>query len=154
MSKSLSFEQAIVATAKQKRDAAKARSSCVEAEKPRDVIIHACRAIADELAGEGFSFVKSGMKLKRVQGDHVHAILFQSDRNNIPGRRAAVWMHAGVQKTGKPEFIGGGQIGNLLAEPTWMEWDFANESTRDAEIDDAVGAIRRIALPFFAQFES
>ena len=153
MSKSLSFEQTIVATAKQKRDAAKARSSTAAAEKPRDVMMRACQMIADKLASDGFAFVKSGMKLKRVQGDRVQAILFQSDRNNIPGRRAAVWIHAGVQNAGSPKFIDGGQIGNLLAEPTWMEWDFADESARDDEIDDAVAAIRRIILPFFAEFE-
>jgi len=154
MSKSLSFEQAIVATAKQKRDAAKARSSSVAAEKPREIIVRACQAIADKLACDGFSFVRSGMRLKRVQEGRVHSILFQSDRNNIPGRRAAVWIHAGVQNVGSPKFIDGGQIGNLLAEPTWMEWDFADESAREAEIDDAVAAIRRVILPFFAEFEN
>jgi len=94
------------------------------------------------------------MRLKRVQEGRVHSILFQSDRNNIPGRRAAVWIHAGVQNVGSPKFIDGGQIGNLLAEPTWMEWDFADESAREAEIDDAVAAIRRIILPFFAEFDN
>jgi hypothetical protein len=34
-----------------------------------------------------------------------------------------------------------------------MEWDFANQDTRQSEVDDAIGAIRRIILPFFALFE-
>jgi hypothetical protein len=98
--------------------------------------------------------VKSGPKLRRVHGDHVFSILFQSDRNNIAGRRAAVWIHAGVQNKGRAEFVDGGQIGDLLPQKTWMEWDFAGESARESEINDAVVAIRRIILPFFAQFEN
>lgn len=80
--------------------------------------------------------------------------MFQSDRNNIAGRRAAVWIHARVQNMGNSGFIAGGQIGNLLVEPTWMEWDFADESAREREIDHAAAAIRRIILPFFATFEN
>ena len=34
-----------------------------------------------------------------------------------------------------------------------MEWDFADPAQRATEIDDAVSAIRRIILPFFALFE-
>jgi hypothetical protein len=154
MSKSLSIGEAIVATAKQKLDAAKARSSPADAEKPRDVILRSCERIADQLKGDGFSFVKSSPKLRRVHGDHVFSILFQSDRNNIAGRRAAVWIHAGVQNKGRAEFVDGGQIGDLLPQKTWMEWDFAGESARESEINDAVVAIRRIILPFFAQFEN
>ena len=153
MSKSLSIDEVILATAKQKHDAAQARSSNAPAEKPRDVILRACEAIAEKLKVDGFSFVKSGPKLKRVHCDRVFSIMFQSDRNNIAGKRAAIWIHAGVQNAGSTTFIAGGQIGNLLPEPTWMEWDFADESARDREIDDAVAAIRRIILPFFATFQ-
>ena len=154
MSKSLSIGDVIVATAKQKRDAAKARLSSAVAEKPKDVILRACETMADQLKDDGFSFIKSGPKLKRVHGDHVFSVMFQSDRNNIAGTRAAVWIHGGVQNSGRAEFIDGGQIGSLLPQKTWMEWDFADETTRESEINDAVAAIRRIILPFFAQFEN
>jgi len=153
MSKFLSFNDAILATANQKRDAAQARSLPAAAERPRDVILRACEMIAGQLKEDGFSFVRSGPKLKRVRRDRVFSIMFQSDRNNIAGKRAAIWIHAGVQNAGSTTFIAGGQIGNLLPEPTWMEWDFADESARDREIDDAVAAIRRIILPFFATFQ-
>jgi hypothetical protein len=143
-----------VATAEQKRGAASARSSPVAADKPKDVILRACEAIADQLREDGFSFVKSGLKLKRIRADHVFTIRFQSDRSNVAGRRAAVWIHAGVQEVGSTSFIAGGQIGNLLPEATWMEWDFADEEARGSEINDAVAAIRRIVLPFFAPFEN
>jgi hypothetical protein len=154
MSKSLSLGDAIIATAEHKHEAATARSSPVAGERPRDVILRSCEAIADKLKEDGFSFVKSGPKLKRVQADRVFTIWFQSDRNNIAGRRAAVWIHAGIQEARSGTRIAGGQIGNLVAEPTWMEWDFADEVSRQNEISDAVAAIRRIILPFFATFEN
>jgi hypothetical protein len=154
MSKSLSFDDVIVAAAMHKHDAAQARSSPTDAKKPKDVILRACEMIADRLKDDGFSFLKSGPKLKRVHGDHVFSIFFQSDRNNIAGRRAAVWIHAGIQNKGSIEFIDGGQIGNLVPQKTWMEWDFADEAAREREINDAVATIRRIILPFFTRFEN
>ncbi len=60
MSKSLSVGDVIIATAKQKRDAAQTRSSPMNAEKPREVILRACETIADQLKDDGFSFAKSG----------------------------------------------------------------------------------------------
>ncbi|MGE3420392.1 MAG: hypothetical protein AB7I42_30455 [Bradyrhizobium sp.] len=154
MSKSLSFVDAIVATAQQKHDAAKARSSAVDAEKPRDVIFRSCQAIADKLREDGFSFVKSGPMLKRAQGGRVFKIAFQSDRNNIAGRRAAIWIHAIIDEAVSGDRIAGSQIGDLLTERSWMEWDFADEASREHEVSDAVAAIRRLILPFFATFEN
>lgn len=150
----LSFVDVIVATAHHKHNAATARSSPVDAERPRDVILRSCQAIADKLREDGFSFVKSGPRLKRVRGGRVFTIAFQSDRNNIAGRRAAIWMHAIVDEAGSGTRIAGSQIGDLLADRNWMEWDFANEASRENEVSDAVAAIRRIILPFFATFEN
>lgn len=171
MAKALSFRGLVSTMARQKAEAARARSTGSTAEKPKEVIRSACEAIAADLKADGFSFAKSGPKLKRVQGDLTFTVAFQSDRNNIAGGRAAVWIHAGVtsEKLAKARrchpmpwggddgpgagAVTGGQIGNLLAESLWMEWDFANEDTRQREIDDAIGAIRRIILPFFALFD-
>lgn len=171
VAKALSFRRLVSATARQKADAASARSTGSSAEKPKKVILSACEAMAADLKADGFSFAKSGPRLKRVQEDLTFTVGFQSDRNNIAGRRAAVWIHAGItsDKLAKARrshpmpwggdegpgagAVTGGQIGNLLAEPTWIEWDFANQETRQSEIDDAIGAIRRIILPFFALFD-
>lgn len=152
--------------------AARARNEPSSAsEKPRDVILAACRAIGEHLEADGFSFLKSGPRLKRNAGDLTFEIYFQSDRNNIAGRRAAVWIHAGVgsrvlsnwrsehphprvrRKGPGSDAIIGGQIGNLTDNPTWMEWDFADPSTRPAELEDAVSAIRKIIYPFFDLFD-
>lgn len=171
MAKAFSFEGLVSATARQKAEAAAARSTATAAEKPRDVILAACEAIAADLKSDGFSFSRSVPKLRRTEGDFTFTVLFQSDRNNIAGKRAAVWIHAGVDsaKLAKARrsnpmpwggddgpdsgAVTGGQIGNLLANPTWMEWDFANQETRQSEIRDAISAIRNIILPFFALFD-
>ena len=154
MSKSLSFVDLIMATGQQKQDAASSRALPVDAEKPRDVILRSCQAIADELRENGFSFVKGSPRLKRVQSGRIFTIAFQSDRNNIAGRRAAIWIHAIVDEAGSGNRIAGSQIGNLAAEPSWMEWDFADEASRENEISNAVAAIRRMILPFFATYEN
>ena len=172
MVKSLSFIEVLTATAKQKAEAAKARAHPdPTAIKPKDVISDACAVIADHMKGDGFTYLKSGPRLKRVQGDITHEIYFQSDRNNIAGRRAAVWIHAAVSsrklarwrsthpstwvRLESPQAgrIVGAQIGNLTTPHGWMEWDFAYEAKRQGLINDAVEAIRRIILPFFALFE-
>jgi hypothetical protein len=154
MSKALSFVDVIAATARQKHDAARARSSGVDADKPRDVILRSCQAIATKFREDGFSFVKSGPMLKRVQGGRVFKVVFQSDRNNIAGRRAAVWIHAIIDEAGSGTRVAGSHIGDLLAEPRWLEWDFADEGSREDEVSDAVAAIRRLILPYFATFEN
>ncbi|WP_457311452.1 hypothetical protein [Sphingomonas sp. UYAg733] len=172
MPKSLSFSESVIATARQKRDAAASRAlPNAEREKPRDVILAAVAQIAAQLQEDGFAFYKSGPGLKRVGGDLSYEIIFQSDRNNIAGQRAAVWIHGAVSSRKLADWrrrhdhpwlrregpqagvISGGQIGNLGPVPSWMEWDFADPVTRPAEIDDAVTAIRRIMLPFFDLFD-
>ena len=172
MVKSLSFVEVLTETAMQKAEAAKARSHPdPTATKPKAVISDACAEIADRLKEDGFTFLKSGPRLKRIQGDVTHEIAFQSDHNNIAGRRAAVWIHAGVSSSRLGQWrrthpndwvrlegphagrIVGAQIGNLTTPYGWMEWDFADESKREGLLDDAVAAIRRIILPFFAMFE-
>lgn len=166
----MSFPEALHATAKQKAEAASARTVASGSDKPRDVILASCEAVAFNLQPEGFTFAKSGPRFRRVLGDLTYSIPIQSDRNNIAGRRAAVWVHAGIYsaelakaRRARPMpwggddgpdagLVTGGQIGNLLLQPTWMEWDFANEETRPDEIAALIGSIRQIVLPFFALF--
>lgn len=172
MAKSLSFHEHLIATAKQKAEAAKARvHSNPNAIKPKDAIFEACAMMGDRLKGDGFTFLKSGPRLKRVQGDIAQEIRFQSDVNNIAGRRAAVWIHAAVSSRKLAQWrsahpsnwvrlegqyagrIVGAQIGNLTTPHRWMEWDFADEAKRQGLVNDAVEAIHQIILPFFALFE-
>ena len=170
MTKILSFHEHVVAIAKKTEAARANRQPDPNPEKPRDVIFAALEEIAESLRPEGFTFLRSGPKLKRVQGDLTFQIPFQSDRNNFAGSRAGVWIHAGVHSQALAKWrrshplpwhgtgpglnsVTGGQIGNLLDEPTWMDWDFADVSRRKREIEVAISAIRRIILPFFALFD-
>ena len=149
IAKPRNFAEQLIRTAQQKLTAATARNNpSMGAKKPRDVILAACTAIGDQLAGDGFAFRKSGPSFKRLLGDFTHEIHIQSDRNNIAGQRAAIWIHAsisssqmatwrrnnpmpwnGTDKAGLARVIGG-QIGNLLPRPDWMEWDFADDRRR------------------------
>jgi hypothetical protein len=102
-------------------------------------------------------------------GDFTYEISFQQDRYNYAGGRVAVWTHAmigslklrGWRTENRPPWIepgypfagfAGGQIGNLRAPRTWMEWDFADPTSREATVRDLISAIRQIILPFFARF--
>jgi hypothetical protein len=102
--------------------------------------------------------------------DLTFKISFQSDRNNFAGGRAAIWIHGSVEsralgrwrKRHEHPWIGGrnyfpavatGQIGNLREPKSWMEWNFADPTTREAMADDAVMAIREIIFPVFANFD-
>ena len=152
-------------------EAARGISAANDDLRPKEVVLSACQEIAAQLAADGFTFAKSQRKLTRTQGDLTFTIWFQSSRHNFSGGRAIVWIHAGVTskklaqaKRAHPMPWGdddgpgggavtGGQIGNLLEEPTWMQWDFANPETRQNEIDRALAAIRTIALPFFSLFD-
>ncbi|MDE1145934.1 MAG: hypothetical protein PW843_04835 [Azospirillaceae bacterium] len=172
MAKSQSHLEALHATARHKADAAKARAQPDHsAEKPKDVILAACAQIGERLASKGFVFLKSGPTLKRTDDDLTFTIQFQSDHNNVAGKRAAVWIHAMVlsrklaewdkrhpkpwnhdPRPSGPTIVAGGQIGNLTSPPGWMEWNFADAVTRQDVIDDAVTSIETLALSFFALF--
>jgi len=173
MAKSLSLIEAVVATAKQKHVAAKSRSvTRNDLEKPKEAIFDALFLIAEELASDGYAFKKSGPRLSRIKGDLTFEVFFQSDRNNVAGVRAAVWIHASVssqilakwRRTHVSEWIHqegphagrivGAQIGNLNSLPGWMEWDFADQRNRRGSCEDAVHTIREIVFPFFESFNN
>ena len=166
------FRDILLATARQKLDAAQARRGASGAEeKPREAILDAIAIIEDEIAADGYRFLKSGPGFKKDSDDLTCEIHFQSDRNNIAGRRAVVWIHAGVSSRRlkkwreeqthpwlhrKGQFAGqvaGAQIGNLTPRLDWRDWDFAQKSNRAAVALDAADAIRETIFPFFAAFE-
>jgi hypothetical protein len=135
-------------------------------ELPRDAILAGSQMIAHELASDGFSFLPSGPRFSRKDGDLRFEIRVQSDRNNIAGHRAAVWIHAFVRSPGfqrwrverglalgSESYIAGGQVGNLREPQGWLEWDFADPNRRQVVANDAVTTIRERALPLFAKFQ-
>ncbi|HVX88547.1 MAG TPA: hypothetical protein VG940_06435 [Gemmatimonadales bacterium] len=133
---------------------------------PARVFSAATAELARELEGEGFRYTRSQNLLHRASAEFGHRIAFQSSHDNKRGRRVALWIHATVRSDlvttwkasqgipGDAGFFAGGQIGNLVEPPRWFDWDLASVATRDALVQDALQAIRDVALPFFARFSS
>jgi hypothetical protein len=136
-------------------------------ESPRDVYAAGCRAIADALAADGFTYAQSSQTLTRKSGDLVFRISFSSSHHNIAGELVALEIYAVVaspkmKRWGKShpnltmkrwDRIAGGQIGNLAPRHSWMEWNLASPGDRERQIADVVATIRRIASPYFTLFE-
>jgi hypothetical protein len=133
---------------------------------PRQVYLAGCQAIAEGLRADGFTYLKSSQKLRRKSRDFSFEVSFQSSHNNTAGELVILWIHAHVfsitLKTWRAEhacllkgsdFVAGGQIGNLLAQPGWLEWNLADPAGRSDQIGAAIDTIRRIAWPFFALFD-
>jgi hypothetical protein len=163
-----SFGEMITDTAQNKHAAAAARRHPDSlAEKPADVAKQCLTQIAREIGTDGFVPKSGGRRLTRRDGDFSYTIFFQLDRNNIAGRRVAVWTHASIESHILKQWLSqqgtawgraapssgvfaGGQIGNLRRPSSWMEWDFADPAQREDTMEDLVLAIREIIFPFFA----
>jgi hypothetical protein len=155
-------------TAARKQHAAQVRFSgqAPFSEPPRDVFLAGCQQIAEALAADGFTYARSGPRLTRKTRDFSFQIYFQSSPHNVRGELVVVWIHGNVCSKRLGEWlntqphslrsndgVAGGQIGNLLPTTSWMEWNLADPALRAATVSDAIATIRRIALPYFAQFD-
>jgi hypothetical protein len=173
MAEPRSFADVVVSTARQKLAAARARQHPdAAAEKPRDAILDGLQMIAKAIEDDGYVFSPSGPKFARRCGDFTFQIGIQSDRNNVAGQRAAIWVHASVYsraftawtkkhssewirpKAPLPLPIFGMQLGYVCEPDGWMEWDFAEKSNRRFVADDLVASIRAGAYPLFSAFEA
>lgn len=172
MAEPRSFVDLVAATARQKLVAAKARHNPnVMAEKPREAILDALNMVGEALARHGFAFLPSGPKFSRRNGDFSFEITIQSDRNNVAGQRAAIWVHAFVYskslsawrkehpsdwirpKAPFPVPVFANQLGYLCDPSGWVEWDFADKPERRLIADDLIASIRTGAFPLFEIFE-
>lgn len=162
------LSEILAETAARKLRAAQTRfgKNATPAESPREVYLKACQHIANVLVPDGFTYARSSQSLTRKTKDFSFHIYFQSDRNNVAGELVALWIHAGVRskrlkawRVAQPQpfrtddGIAGGQIGNLLPQHSWMEWNLADPDSRARLLSDAIATIRLIAFPFFALFE-
>lgn len=173
MAESRSFADIVALTAQQKLAAARARQHPVAAtEKPRQAILDGLQMVAEAIADDGYVFSPSGPKFTRKSGDLTFQINIQSDRNNVAGQRAAIWVHAHVysraftawSKKHRSEWIRpnapfplpifANQLGYLCEPTAWVEWDFADISSRRSVADDLVASIRAGAYPLFSTFEA
>ena len=136
-------------------------------ESPREVYLASCASIAAHLVDSfGFKYAKSGPRVWRRSGDFTFEVNFQSSHHNVAGEHVVLWIHGIVssprilkwretQTHLHPiDYVAGGQLGNLQADYSWMEWQLAKRRKRDETIRDAVKAIEELALPYFAKFEN
>ena len=164
-----SFADLVTATARQKLDAARARHKPSKtAEKPREAILDGLHIVDDALAKDGYAFSSSGLRFSRKHEDLAFQISVQSDRNNVAGQRAAVWVHAYVYSQtltawrkqhcsewirpnapfALPFFVT--QLGYLCHPAGWMEWDFADLEQRRLVANDLISCIQKGAFPAFS----
>lgn len=163
------FEDVVTDTALRNLRAAQTRfgRGPTEGPPPGEVCKSACQSIATHLANDGFSYARSKATLTRRVGQFRFWIHFQSSHNNVRGELVVIWIHAGVGSTAlqtwrssnpslmrMSDLVAGGQIGNLVKDHSWMEWNVASETDREDEIANAVGTIRAIAFPYFAMFDN
>lgn len=141
-------------------------------EKPRDIYLSACRALASELESQGFRYAASRQVATRKGKCFDHVVAFQSSHRNAPGAYVALLIHAHVRSkglgawrashpmpwsagvTGPNDVVAGGQIGNLQAKPEWLDWNFAHAASRERALADASAAMGRFAGPLFAVFNA
>lgn len=135
-------------------------------ENARSVYLSSCQAIAERYAADGYKYAKSKQHLTKQDGDLAFSISFQSSHNNVSGEYVALWVHAGVRSKKLKEwrqtqkhplttegYLAAGQIGNLLAKPSWYEWNLAIQAERAALIQDVISNTEEIVLPYFSNFE-
>jgi len=135
-------------------------------ESARDAFLSACESISATIAPIGFKYAKSGPHAVRKSSEFSYMIWFQSSGSNVAGTHVALWIHATVLskrllrwRASQPfpinsgDYVAGGQIGNLVKNHSWRNWDVADPQRRQAVVDDAADAVREIALPYFAQFD-
>jgi hypothetical protein len=163
-----SLADMIADVAHRKSRAAQARfaGTTPGAESPREVYLAACASIGTHLEDTfGFKYAKSGPRARRRSGDFTFEVSFQSSHNNVAGQHIVLWIHgnvwsARIQKWREQQrhllsfdYVAGGQLGNLKADNSWLEWELAKPRKRDETIRDSIKAIEELAIPYFAKFE-
>lgn len=161
------FQEVVADIADRKRYSAATRSdrNRTSVETPREIYLAGCEAIANVLQDDGYKYVPSGQKLRRKTRDFIFQVSFQSSHLNIRGKVVVLWVHGYVfspvlkkwrvnsAARNNSDFVAGGQIGNLVAEASWLEWNLAQTASRDRQIASAVATIKQLAYPYFAIFE-
>jgi hypothetical protein len=131
---------------------------------PRELYLAGCAQVAEAFTDLGFAYFKTGPRFRRKEKDLSYQVSFQSSHNNVAGEYVALWVHATVHskslndwRKAHPfpgsvvhDYVAGGQIGNLAAKPSWLEWNLATEFSQ--QVASAIATIESLALPYFTAF--
>lgn len=136
-----------------------------DAEKPRDVYLDACEAIAERLADRGFRFARSGPHTTLRAPPYAFVIGFGSSHYNVAGesvtlrvaatvesRELAAWRRRADADRDDP-YVAGGSL-EAITQNFDLEWDVADPGLRPDAIDAAVATIEAIGLPYFEMFKA
>jgi hypothetical protein len=63
------------------------------------------------------------------------------------------WRSSLRQPLRTDDAVTGGQIGNLMEKPHWIEFNLANPATRQKTIGEAIALIRSVAIPYHKRFQ-
>jgi hypothetical protein len=123
----------------------------------RNLFLDVCTSVAAEFDASGFRFAPSGPHMSRPWNRFRFGVSFEF-------RRGVVSLYAHVQSRdlrawrkhhGQPDggYLGAGQLGNLRENRGWLEWELIDTVDAPAVERSVIGAVRNIALPWFALFE-
>ncbi len=132
---------------------------------PRKVFTKACERIARYFAGS-FKYSKSKFRLTANFGDLTANIYLRPGKQDVPGQyvhmHVFLTVHSRKLKRARADYMAspkeiregrfvGVQLGHLLPERTWREWNLLPNT--NAAADDVCESIDLIAIPFLTLFE-
>jgi hypothetical protein len=134
------------------------------AERPRDVYLAGCVAVADRLAERGFHYAPSRQHLTRDRSPFREVIKFQSSHFNQSGVSVALLPHVYVENREfrqwradhglQPSaFVAGGLLG-VIEGTGFRDYNLADRRSRQAVLDALCSDLLRIGMRWFDLVES
>jgi hypothetical protein len=135
-----------------------------DAEKPRDVYLAACEAIARPFAQRGFRFARSGPHMTRREPPYAFEVGFGSSHYNVAGEYVQLTVAAMVYSRelrawrieadpqNDNQAVAGGWLHLLVPGTSYFEWNVADPQMRASVVADVVRTIEAVALPYFEHF--
>ncbi len=132
---------------------------------PRKIFTRACERIARYFAGS-LKYSKSKSRLTADFGDLTAHIYLRPGKQDVPGQyvhlHVFLAVHSRKLKRARADYMStakdaregrfvGVQLGHLLPERTWREWNLLPNA--NAAADDVCESIDLIAIPFLTLFE-
>ncbi len=164
------FNSLVQEIAKQKIELSKKFIKKEKNETPKEVFNNVCETIAKYYENLGFKWYKSQTKIQLKKGEFTFIINFNSSRYNRADEYVEITVGASVYSSKLKKWekespyrmfnknpngsLGGGQIGNLQENNTWLQWNVAIPENRELEIKNIIENINKLAFPFFDKFSN
>ncbi len=135
-------------------------------DRTRTIFLRTCHLVAASLEQYGYNYAKSSPRCTKRTGDLQLTISFGSDKNNLKGSKINLFVNANVfsRKIEKwairksipwaTDFVAGGQIGNLVRNKQWIQWNLADSERSASSTLNLIKTIHKVALPYLDRFEN